>query len=268
MTELDLLRVLLLLSLAIAPFGTHRVFLRASRVRTVAGVLAWGCAAAALFSSATFLAAGWLLFTAGTFAEFLVPRRRRLREFARAPELAATVPFLFSNIAAVWLVGGTNDLHILGYGPHFSFYAALHGNVLGWTSVGALAILASRAGPHRRLYAATVLVALVSFLVIAIGIDQLRAIKATGVVGLSLAIPLAELALIKEAWSRHKVAAALGLVSLATLLFTMVLAWRSEVGALAFPAVAGVRGMVAVHGVLNTLVVGPSLLAAAVALRG
>jgi hypothetical protein len=265
MSELSLLRVLLLLAMAIGPLGTHRFFFaEPSRLRVGAHVGALASAALGLFLDAPVLCVAWLLFCAASFAVFL--RERASRDGAaslRSPEvLAACVPFLFSNVAAVWLVGGANDLRILGYGTAFSYYAALHGNVLGWILVGAVAALAHRTGPQRGTYLVSVLVCLVSFLSIAFGIDQLRALKPIGVVGLSLAVPAAQLAFLRSVWARDRSAFALGCVSLAGLVCTMALAWQNELSTRPFLTVAGIRGMVSVHGTLNVLVVAPSFLAA------
>jgi YndJ-like protein len=261
-SELSLLRVLLLLSMAVAPLGTHRFFFSAhSRARGIAHAVSLACAAMGLFSPAPILCVVWLLFCAVSFALFLRDRMASLRE---GRVLAACVPFLFSNVAAVWLVGGANDLGILGYGAQFSYYAALHGNVLGWMVVGALAVLADREGPARGVYLAAVLACFVSFLLIAIGIDQLRAVKPIGVVGLSVALPIAQLVFLRGARRRSRPAFALGCVSLGGLVLTMVLAWRNELSLPVLPDVLGVRAMVSVHGVLNALVVAPCFLLAVV----
>lgn len=271
MSELTLLRVLLLVSLAIAPLGTHRHFAlggrehrqgmpEPSRARITAHVVALACAAIALFTPFALASLGWLLFTAGSFAVFLRSRVSSLRSPAT---LAACVPFLFSNIAAVWLVAGSNDLHLLGYGMHFSFYAALHCNVLGWILIGALAILADRESPQRWLYVVAIAVCFVSFLLIALGIDQLRALKPFGVIGLSIAIPIAQLVFLRSVRTSHRAAFALGCTSLAGLLLTMALAWANELSMIV-PAIAGIRAMVVVHGVTNTLIVAPCFLLASV----
>ncbi len=282
MTELALLRALLLGSLIVASLGTHRLFFSArsflarsclarsvparsvparARAHIALNVVGLACAAAGLYSPVPVLAVGWLVFCAGQLAWFAWRDRRALRSLAG---LAGAVPLLFSNVSAVWIVGGANDLGILGYGPHFSFYAALHGVVLGWILVGAIAGLAQRDGPDRTLYGAAVMVCFASFLLIAVGIDQLRAIKPVGVIGLSLAIPAAQLVFLRRAWSRHRGAFALGGVSLLGLVFTLTLAWRNELGMAAFPALLEVRGMVSAHGVINAAVVAPSFLLAVI----
>lgn len=256
MSELDLLRLLLLVSMAIGPLGTHRA---QSRYSPGLHAAALACAAIGLFTSASFLTTGWLLFTATSFGLFLYLRRATLLS---RQALAACVPFLFSNIAALWVVGGSNNLHILGYEVHFSYYAALHGNVLGWITLGAIAILAERDPSRRGLYVAVVFVCLASFLSIAFGIDQLRPLKTIGIVGLSLALPFAVLVFLRSVWTTDRRAFVLGCVSLAGLIGTMLLAWRNELF-VSFSLIGGIREMVSIHGLLNTLVVAPCLLFAA-----
>jgi hypothetical protein len=259
MPELTLLRVLLLLSMAVGPLGTHRVLLALpSRGLKTAHVGALACAAMGLFTPASMLCVVWLLFCMASFALFL---RSRVASWRAPHTLVACVPFLFSNIAAVWLVGGANELHILGYGAHFSYYAALHGNVLGWILIGALAILADREGPQRSIYVASVLTCLVSFVLIALGIDQLRALKPLGVIGLSVALPVAQLVFLASVRRRNRPAFVCALLSLTGLVFTMVLAWRNELSIPVLPAALGIRAMVSVHGVLNALVAPCFLLA-------
>lgn len=265
MSELDLLRVLLLLAMAMGPLGTHRFFFaQRSVLRVGAHIVALACAALGLSVNAPLLCVAWLLFCAASFALFLRERMARggAASLRSLEVLAACVPFLFSNVAAVWLVGGANDLRILGYDPTFSFYAALHGNVLGWILLGAVAALAQRTGPQRGIYLGSVLVCLVSFLSIAFGIDQLRVLKTIGIIGLSLALPASQLAFLRAVRPSNRRAFALGCVSLAGLAFTMVLAWQHELSMPAFLTFAGIRGMVSLHGTLNALVVAPCFLAA------
>ena len=259
MSELDVLHGLLLFSLGIGPLATQLGFGAPSRLRTAAHVGALACTAVGLLAPLPILCVAWLGFTATSFAVFLRPR---LRSLLSLRVFVASVPFVFSNIAAVWLVSGANDLHLLGYDVHFSYYAALHGNVLGWIVIGTLAALADRDGPHRRIYRAAVLVCLGSFLAIAFGIDQLRALKPIGVVGLSIAIPISQLVFLRGVWSRHRPAFVVGGVGLAGLAFTMLLAWRAELWLPDLLALAGIRGMVSVHGVLNTVLVAPCFLLA------
>ena len=257
MSELDMLRALVLVSVVVAPLVT-RLLGELPRGWFVAYVLAVVSVAVGLFVE-PLLAFAWPLFCAANFAAFLWPRRSRVFTLAT---LAGSVPFAFSLVAATWIVGGTNDLGILGYGPHFSFYAALHGNVLGWMLVGAIAALTARERPRQRLYAAAVFVCFVSFLMVALGIDRLALLKPIGVAGLTIALPVAQLAFLREAWRTNRAAFAAGGVSVAALAFTLVLAWQNELAVLSLGTIGGIRAMVVVHGVVNTLIVGPAMLAA------
>jgi hypothetical protein len=259
MSELDLLRVLLLVSMALGPLGTHRHFLGLSPLHVAAHVVALGCAATGLLWPAPLLCVPWLLFTATSFGLFL---RSRLASLGSPRVLAACVPFLFSNVAAVWLVSGSNDLHLLGYGMNFSFYAALHGNVLGWIVMGALAILVDKEDLESTPYLPALFICFASFLLIALGIDQLHALKKIGVVGLSVALPLAQLTFLRSVWGRDRAAFALGALSFAGLVFTMVLAWGNELALRLLDDVLGIRAIVSVHGVLNAIVIAPCFLLA------
>lgn len=258
MVELELLRALVLASAAIAPWTT-RLFGELPRGWRLGYGLALVALALGLFSPLVWLCWLWPVFCLANFGAFLLPRRATLRS---AAGLARCVPFVFSLVAATWIVGGSSDLRILGYGPHFSYYAALHGNVLGWTLVGAIAALASQERPRATVHRLVVLVAFVSFLLVALGIDQLAMLKPLGVAGLTLALPSAQIAFLTETWRRHRAAFALGALSLAGLAGTMVLAWQHELGAPALGPIAGVRPMVAAHGVVNTLLVAPAFLLA------
>ncbi|RMG15903.1 MAG: hypothetical protein D6729_11755 [Deltaproteobacteria bacterium] len=245
-----------------APLGTYRLFL-AKSVPLLFGLHAAAllCAAVGLLWPVPVLCLAWPLFCATIFASFL---RERGRWVLRPEGLAACVPFAFSLVAATWFARGANDLRILGYGPIFSYCAALHGNVLGWITVGAIAALAQQESADRKLHLFSVFVCFASFLFVAVGIDQLPPIKPIGVVGLTLALPLAQLAFLRRVRSRHRAAFALGLISFVGLAFTMVLAWRNELGMTAVPAVLQIRGMVSVHGLLNAVLVGPTFLLAVV----
>ena len=252
MTELQVLRVLVLVSAVVAPWST-RLFVALPRGWRVAYGVGVVSVAGALFGL-PWLAVLWPIFCLGNLAVVLGGRLPR-----SLPELAGAVPFAFSLVAATWIVGGIHDLRILGYGPHFSFYAALHGNVLGWMLVGAIAALARREGPRQRLYVAATLVCFVSFLLVAIGIDVSASFKPIGVAGLTFAIPTAQIVFLIDARS-NRAAFTAGLLAVGALAFTLGLAWLHQLGLPSLGSIGSVRAMVAVHGVVNTLVVGPAML--------
>src|ERR1043166_6245395 len=77
MSELSLLRGLLLLSMVAGPFGTQRFLAESARLRTVAHIGAFVCAAAGLFAPFPTLCVAWLLFCAASFALFFDLMRGR-----------------------------------------------------------------------------------------------------------------------------------------------------------------------------------------------
>lgn len=99
MTELELLRVLLLVSVGLAPLGT-RLFVPLPRPWFVAYALGVAAVAGALFVFPP-LALLWPIFALGNLA--FVLRAKLPRSLA---ELAGAVPFAFSLVAATWIVGG------------------------------------------------------------------------------------------------------------------------------------------------------------------
>lgn len=281
MTELLLLKFLLMISLGVGPLATSRLLPISRRFAAFhVGALALVCVS--LFSRLSWLSAAWLLFVLlriATAARYNVAPSRNTPSTKRelAGNLLSLVPFVFSVIAAVWLVAGTCDLRLLGYDPTFSYYAALHGNVLGWIVTGAVSTLAASPGRFRLVYQGAVLTTLVSFLLVAFGIDVLSSLKPIGTFGITAALIVALSTFLIEARARRR-AFVLAWLSLLSLLFTLALAWRHEFGALGEQAgarvlaviptyVGGVRSMVAVHGVMNTLVTGPALAAAVLIAR-
>ena len=79
MSEPDLLRGLLVLSMVVAPFATRRLFAAPSRLRAAAHGGALVCAAVGLFSPFPMLCVGWLVFCTASFALFLRSRGKSLR---------------------------------------------------------------------------------------------------------------------------------------------------------------------------------------------
>ena len=68
-----------LLSMVVGPFGTQRFFAGSSRLRAVAHVGAFVCAAAGLLATLPMLCVAWLLFCAASFALFLRSHAGSLR---------------------------------------------------------------------------------------------------------------------------------------------------------------------------------------------
>lgn len=257
-SELDLLRALLMVAIVAAPLVTSRFFLETTKLHDVLHGVAAPLAIVALAFDVPSLSFAWPLFCVAAFLIFLHQQFSRLRSVY---ELAKCVPFAFAIIGATWLASGVNDLGLLGYGEAFSFYAALHGHVLGWMMVGGIAFLANEADRFRRLYIVAVFACFASFLLVAFGIDGAPVIKPIGVTGIMLTVGASQALFLTGTWRTSRPAFLLGLLSLLGFAFTMTVAWQNELGSP--PDVAlGVRGMVSLHGVVNALVVAPGFVLA------
>lgn len=257
--ELHFLNGLLIVAAICAPLVTRR-FLTATRVHDLLHAVAVSLVAAALLLEVPKLTVVWPAFCLFGGVQFL---RERFSELRTPVELAKGVPFAFSLIGATWLVSGANGLGLLGYGREFSYYAALHSHVLGWMMVGGIALLAWRAEAFNRFFVVAVYGCLVSFLLIAFGIDGVPYIKPIGVAGITALFGLSLVLLVVVARRRSRLGFALGLVSLAGFVFTMTLAWQNELG-LALAPFLEARAMVTLHGVVNAVVVAPCFALAAV----
>lgn len=258
LTELHLLHAFLVLAFALGPLLNRWFFLRPDRAYRILHPVAFALTTAALLLDIPWLTGAWPAYCVYGLGLFLKQHFLEERRALSLSVFAQTVPLLFSVVAAGWLFGGANDLRLLGYGRHFSYYAALHSNFLGWLLIGCIAAL-QRHEPRRSAYLACVGVCFVSFALIAYGIDGVPYIKVAGVAGLTLALSVAYGLFLSAS---RGLARALGLVSLLGLVATMTLAWQNEVGALAIKSLLGVRSMVSVHGLLNAALVVPTFFAA------
>ena len=169
--------------------------------------------------------------------------------------LATFIPFVFSIIASVWLVAGSNGLYLLGYDINWSFYAALHGNYLGWMFLACMAFLSTKSLKFANFYTLGCYISFILFLLIAFGIDGVPYIKAIGVVGLTILVPVI-IGLYSFA-SRHKTSKFLSMLSLILVFVSMTLAVLNEFWTIDPQYFLGARSMVTVHGVLNAFIVTP-----------
>lgn len=256
--ELDFLHGLLIVALISAPFVTSRFFLEATKRHDAGHIVAGLVTAAALLLDLPSLTWAWLMFCVFGFALFLRQRFARLRSWSELTwyDAAKCVPFVFGIVGATWLVSGANGFGLLGYGRAFSYYASLHSHVLGWMIVGGVAVLANRASRFDRFYLVAVFASLISFALIALGIDGVPYIKPVGVFGITVLMGTSMVLFLVSVWRTSRSAFALGLVSLGGLVFTMTLAWQNEVGLALAPSL-GARAMVSLHGVVNGVVVAP-----------
>jgi hypothetical protein len=263
MTEAVLLHGLVLGTFIVAPRATSRLLLRPSKGYDTAHAVALCVLVVSAALDLPQAAVIWPLFCA--FGVVLHLRDEGRRVFSLLG-VARGIPFVFSLVSATWFVAARNDLQLLGYPPSWSFYAALHGSVLGWLVIGCTAHLASRS-TTRGLYLWSCLVSLPLFLFVALGIDGVAHLKRIGAVGLSLLIPLVIGRFALELRRRSRAAFRLAVASVVAAVGTMVLALFNEFWS-GFPRILlGMPTMVLLHGCVNALVVAPGY-ALAVALDG
>ena len=258
--ELAILRLILGVAFVLAPVMTHRFFLRRSRsYRWGHGVSLLLLVVGAAFDLKE-LSFVWPMFCAWGFWLHLKNVRGSVLS---GPTIVSLIPFLFSMISATWFVAGTLDWHLLGYDTRWSYYAAIHGAVLGWIMVGCWAYLAQRNGScSNGTYLFGAYGCFVLFLLVAFGINGNPGLKKIGVIGLSLLVPgvIGYYAITLPSKSRHSLLCAT--ISLVSLVIAMVMALLNEFWAAMPRSVYGLPSMVVVHGLLNAFVTAPFFVAA------
>lgn len=187
MTESSFLIFLLSIAFILAPLMTKNFFLRNSRLYSRAHVISLFVLLISGILDFSWFSLIWPLFCIFGFFLYLTQEGRRIFS---TTGIATCIPFVFSLISAVWFVAGTNDLHLLGYTKSWSFYAALHGMVLGWYFVGCLAYL-SKWPNASNVHLFGCYGCLVLFLSVAFGIDGIPHLKRIGVIGFAILIPFA-----------------------------------------------------------------------------
>ena len=251
--ELNYLYVLLFVAFVLAPLSTNSLFLHNAKSYQIGHATAFLFVFLGLVSGINLFFVAWLLFCC--FGFFLYTRQERTALLS-VQGIATFIPFVFSIIASVWLVAGTNDLQLLGYNKHWSFYAALHGNYLGWMFLGCLASLSKTRKTIRSLFSAGCYICLILFLLVAFGIDGIPYVKRIGVIGLTIVVPFFILLFLRT--TRDRLSMSLAILSLLGIFFTLSLAVINEFWVLQPQSFLGARSMVSLHGMVNGLIVLPS----------
>ena len=251
-TELDFLNVLIMVSFVLAPIVTNILLLQNSKSYGIGHVLSLGVVIIGFLLDMTILFFIWPIFC--VFGLFLQLKNRRNDLFS-LKSIASFIPFVFSIIASIWFVSGSNDYHLLGYDKHWSLYAALHGNYLGWLFVGCLVSASSSNRPKHPWFTLGCYLSLVLFLMVSFGINGFPLLKDVGVIGLALVVPF--FIGLHAFTTKHRISKFLSGLGLLGILFTMSLAVINEFAVLKPPLFLEVRSMVSLHGVVNALVVIP-----------
>jgi predicted DCC family thiol-disulfide oxidoreductase YuxK len=249
MTELSLLIFFLGVAFILAPFMTKNFFLRNSQVYLRAHALCLLILFLGGVLDFNWIAAIWPLFCILGFFLYL---KQEGRLIFSVKGFASCIPFVFSLISSAWFFSGTNDLHLLGYNKNWSFYAALHGSILGWFFVGCLAKLSQRPNASK-IYLFGCYLCFLLFLSVAFGIDGIPHIKRVGVIGLSIFVPFAIGLFTFSLKKENRLSLLFAVISLFSIAVSMTIAILNEFW-VDFPKVAfGMPIMTLTHGLINAL---------------
>lgn len=253
MTELSLLIFLLGVAFILAPYMTSHFFLKGSQFYSKTHALSLFILLIGAVTGFTWFAVIWPLFCLVGFYLYLKQEGRLIFSLNG---IALCIPFVFSLISSIWFVAGINDLRLLGYNKNWSFYAALHGSVLGWFFVGCLAWL-SKKNHASRFYLFGCYLCFVLFLCVAFGIDGVPYIKRVGVIGFSIFVPLAIGIFTFNLKKENRLSLIFAMISLCSIVLSMIIAMLNEFW-LGFPKIAfAMPLMTLTHGLINALVTVP-----------
>ncbi len=249
MTELSILNLFLCVAFILAPFMTNNFFLGGSAIYSRAHASSLFVLLLAMIFELRCAYIAWPIFCIFGFFLYLKQERQLILS---TKGIASCIPFVFSLISSVWFVAGANDLRLLGYNENWSYYAALHGSILGWLFVGCLAFL-SKSPRASRLYLFGCYICLFLFLFVAFGIDGVPYIKRIGVIGLSVLVPLSIGFFLFKLKKEKRLSIILSVISLFSIILAMAIAILNEFWVGIPRVVFGMPFMTATHGVINTI---------------
>ncbi len=249
MTELSFLIFLTIVAFVLAPVMTTNFFLKDSQAYSRLHAVALILLLIGGVLKINWMTAIWPLFCIFGFFHYL--RQERWHIFS-VRGLASCIPFVFSLISSAWFFAGTNDLHLLGYNINWSFYAALHGSILGWFFVGCLAYLSKKQNANKS-YLFGCYLCLILFLLVAFGIDGIPYIKRVGVIGFSILVPFLIWLFTFNLNKENRLSFFFATISLFSIISSMTIAALNEFWP-DFPKVVfGMPLMTLSHGFINAL---------------
>jgi len=254
--ELILLNVLLATLFVLGPLATNLFFLNSSISYKRIHLSVISTLTILFFLKITLLNIIWLLFCVYGFFLFIFKNKDKLFSIEK---IASLIPLTFSIISALWFFCGSNDLYLLGYNINWSYYAALHAGFLGWLLLASFIVI-SRKTKFKKLYLYSCFVFLVSFLLIALGIDGIPYIKRVGALIIVFASPLLVGFYTFKITRAYTFSKYLSFLSLILLCFSLFLAFENEfLITLVSPMISN-KPMVFLHGSINGLVAIPALI--------
>lgn len=242
--EASLLKLYLSVALIAAPQVANSFFIR-SKLLSLIHIFAAAIVIFAIYSNQKVLSFCWPVFCFIHLAFYF-----KLGTKSKTTNL---ISFFFSFVASIWIVAGTNNYYLLGYDQNWSYYAALHGHFLGWIFFGCLAFLEQNSQRFKGFYRTATYIGVALFLLVAFGINGIPIIKAIGAIGLCILIPTTVALFCIE--SKNSMAKILGQITFALVLISMTLAFLKELALLPYIELLGVRLMVSLHGLINSIFV-------------
>jgi len=248
------LLVYLLISFAVAPLMTRVFFLKSSNTYQALHIIALGTILTAYFLNIKYLVLIWPMFCLwGLYVYF---KQNHYKIPTHLFDLTGYIPFIFSIIGSVWLLGRTFDLKILGYDPIWSTYAALHSNYLGWLLIGCFVFISKTYfNSKNNIYAWASIAFVMLFLCVAFGIYKYTPLKIAGTLGLSILTPILIAMFLKINKRGHSMTKIITLTSVIGILFSMALALGQQFSLpIMGRSISGIH-MITTHGLINACIV-------------
>lgn len=253
MTELSILKLFLGVTFLLAPSMTNNFFLNDSKIYSRTHGTSFFILLLGMIFNLRWPSIAWPCFC--VFGFFLYIKQEGELIFS-TKGLTSCIPFVFSLISSAWFIAGVNNLHLLGYNENWSFYAALHGGVLGWLFIGCLAFLSRRPNASR-MYLFGCYSCLFLFLSVAFGINGIPYIKRIGVIGLSALVPISVGLFLFEIKKGNRLSLFFSELSFFSIILAMTIAILNEFW-VGIPKVAlGIPFMTLTHGFINTILTVP-----------
>lgn len=253
MSEIIFLKIFLFIGFIVAPLMTNAFFLQNSKNYAQGHKISIIILLFAVLFQIHSLIIVWPLFCIYGFFSYL---RRQGKVTFLSNDIVVYIPFIFSLISATWFFAGANDLFFLGYNQNWSFYAALHGNFLGWIFTGCLAFLANRENSNS-IYLWGSYLTFIFFLFVAFGINGLLFLKSIGLLALTLIVPVLIGHYFLKLKKDNQLSRAFALISLCSIAVSMSLALLNEFWNEMPKFIWGISFMVLTHGLLNAVVTVP-----------
>lgn len=250
---------LLLFLFVFGPIVSKTFFFSSSKSYSIAHSLSLAIVVLGYFTHMPVLFLIWPLFCIFGLG---LHARNQFREGVLGPNMIhAFFPFVFSVVSAIWFIAGSFDLHLLGYGRLWSYFASLHSGFLGWTFISCVSFASIRKGKNSaksNVFRIGSWMCTIAFFLVAFGIYRFPVLKAIGTVCFSILMSVLigwYFLQVKKtrSWSTFFVG-----LSFIFIIVAMLLAVCYEFSFAIFGQTMSTSKMIIYHGCLNAFIVIPS----------